>query len=125
MAMKTWDIAFMISSVFMVYFTCRTKKDVEKKMSSEEERLRDSILGASDSYSFLITDSFSPIRDTILSHLDLESMLACTKAYPDCERGILSSKFFRKKVANKTLIDTCGRRLGDGWGTRVVDKFSR
>ena len=89
------------------------KKDVQNKMSSEEERLRDSIPGATDSYSFLLTDSFSPIRDTILSHLDLESMLACTKAYPDWKRGILSSNFFRKKVANKTLIDTCGRRVGD------------
>ena len=73
-------------------------------MSTYEQRLRDSMLN----------NCYTPVRDSILIHLDLESMLACTKAYPEWKQGILSSKIFHEKVAKTTLLDSCGdtgRRL--------------
>jgi len=73
-------------------------------MSTYEECLRDSML----------SNCYTPVRDSILIHLDLESMLACTKAYPEWKQGILSSKRFQDKVAKTTLLDSCGetgRRL--------------
>jgi len=66
-------------------------------MSANEEHSRRAIL----------SDSYSPARDSILSHLDLESMVACIKAWPEWTQGISSSKIFQEKLANTTLIDTC------------------
>jgi len=66
-------------------------------MSANEEHSRRAIL----------SDSYSPARDSILGHLDLESMVACIKAWPEWTQGISSSKIFQEKLANTSLIDTC------------------
>ena len=71
-------------------------------------------MSANENRTKILSESFSPARDSILSHLDLESMLASIKAFPEWTEGISSSKIFKEKVANTTLIDSCGetgRRL--------------
>ena len=60
----------------------------------------------------MFSGGYSPVRNSILSHLDLESMLASIKAFPEWTEGISSSKIFQKKVDNTTLIDSCTLRTG-------------
>jgi len=69
-------------------------------------------MSANEYLTKMLSDAYSPVRNSILSHLDLESMLASIKAFPEWTEGISSSKIFQERVDNTTLIDSCTLKTG-------------